>query len=302
MNKEDFSIFEFFSKYPTEESAKNYFEKTRWNDNMCCPYCSSNRISNCTNPMPYRCMDCRKHFSVRTGTILAESKLPLQKWLLAMYILTASKKGVSSIQLSKHLGCTQKTAWFLAHRIRETWQRDIDKLDGTIEVDEAYFGGKEKNKHNKDKLKAGRGAVGKIAVVGMMQRNGQVRAKVVEQTNHSTLRSEILKNVKVGSNLYTDQYKAYNGLKLYNHKKVKHSVGEYVKGVVHTNSIESFWALLKRGYYGIYHYMSKKHFQKYVNEFVRRFNGKEISIQDQMTNIILDGIGIRLTYGKLKNA
>ena len=135
-----------------------------------------------------------------------------------------------------------------------------------------------------------------------MQRNGQVRAKIVEQTNHSTLRSEILKNVKVGSSLYTDQYKAYNGLKLYKHKKVKHSVGEYVKGIVHTNSIESFWALLKRGYYGIYHYMSKKHFQKYVNEFVRRFNGKDISLQEQLTMIVRDGVGIRLTYGRLKSA
>jgi transposase-like protein len=144
MSQDDFSIFEFFNKYPTEESAQEHFEQTRWNGCISCPHCESDKISLCKFPMPYRCKDCRKHFSVRTGTILTESKLPLQKWLLAMYILTTSKKGVSSIQLANHLGCTQKTAWFLAHRIRETWLQGNDKLNGTVEVDEAYFGGQEK--------------------------------------------------------------------------------------------------------------------------------------------------------------
>lgn len=177
----DLNLLEFFKKFPTDKEATEFFEKLRWADGVICPYCGSRHISSCKVPMPYRCRNCRKHFSVRIGTILNESKLPLQKWLLAIYILTNAKKGISSLQLAEYWGVTQKTAWFLAHRIRESWVQNSDKLNGIVEVDETYIGGKEKNKHSSKKLKEGRGAVGKQAVIGLKSRCGDVKSFLIEK-------------------------------------------------------------------------------------------------------------------------
>lgn len=302
--KQELSVYEFFAKFPNEETARNHFENQRWRNGVECSHCNSKNIQECKDhkPMAYRCRDCRKHFSVRTNTILSESKLPLQKWLLAMYILTTSKKGISSIQLAKHLGCTQKTAWFLAHRIRKTWEQNKDKLNGTVEIDETYMGGKEANKHANKKLKAGRGAVGKTAVFGILERKGEVKAMVVKKTDSKTLHKGIKENVEAESVVYTDCYKSYNKLTGFKHQKVKHSVGEYVRGQAHTNGIESFWALLKRGYYGIYHHMSSKHLQRYVNEFATRFNNNSLDTITVINNSINAGLGLRLTYKDLRNA
>ena len=296
------SLYEFFSKFPNEESARKYFELKRWNGNVRCPHCGKHNITECKDqkPMPYRCRDCRKFFSVRFGTILEESKLPLHKWLFCMYLLYTSRKGISSIQVAKTLGVTQKTAWFLCHRIREVWMKSKkDKLDGIVEVDEAYFGGKEKNKHYSQRRGWGRGPSGKQIVIGAKQRNGNVIVKHIDDTSAYNLQGFIEKNVEKKSNVFTDEFKSYKGLTGFVHEFVNHSGKQYVNGNVHTNSIESFWSLLKRGYYGVYHYMSPKHLKRYIHEFAYRHNTSKVETMDFIGDTITKMVGKRMMYCNL---
>lgn len=295
-----FSLFEFMQMFPNEAAATAHFEKKRWGSEVHCPHCGSLSCSTVENkkPMPFRCRDCRKHFSVRTGTVLAESKLPLQKWLMAMYLLHTSRKGVSSVQMAKELGITQKSAWFLNHRIREAMTKRGGLLGGSkpVEVDETYIGGKEKNKHSNKKIRAGRGAVGKQAVFGIVEREGRVRAFPINETKKIDLQCAIVENVRRGSTVYSDCHRGYQNLHGYKHESVAHSVGEYVKGQAHTNGIESFWALLKRGYYGIYHQMSTEHLHRYVDEFAHRHNTANENLVDCLNATIEGMVGKRLSY------
>lgn len=264
---------EFLTKrFPDEKSAEEFFIEKRWGGTIICPYCDSDKIYKGKTRQPFKCGSCNHKFTCKTGTIMEGSHIPLRIWLLAMYIMGISRKGISSVQMSKQLGVTQKTAWYMAHRIREACDSH-EKLAGTIEADETYIGGKEQNKHKDKQLNMGRGAKGKTAVAGLRSRTGKVRGKVVADTNAKTLHDFIEQNVKKKSSVITDDFASYMKLSRYGnykHTSVNHSIGEYVAGMAHTNGIESFWALLKRGVYGTFHSISPKHLQRYVNEFAFR--------------------------------
>lgn len=297
------STYELFKMFPDEKSARIYLENKRWNGKVKCPYCGKiERMQTRKREGYYRCLSCKKDFTVRTGTIFERSHIPLDKWLHTMYLLVTDRKGIASLELSKIIGVTQKSCWFMLHRLREACKNEGFKLSGIIEADETYIGGKEKNKHSDKKQKLGRGAVGKTVVLGMRERNGKVKANVIENIEAETIKNQIEKNVALGSIVCTDEHRSYLNLNGYNHFAINHSAKQFVDGMAHTNSIESVWALLKRGFYGTFHFFTRKHTQRYIDEFSFRLNEGKCSVKsmDRINTLISRSIGKRLTYRELK--
>ena len=300
MINQDFkSILELIKAFPDEQTCIDHLEELRWNGNVVSPFDATSKVYDCKGNR-YKCKNTGRYFNVKTDTIFDNTKMPLQKWFLAIWLVTGHKKGISSLQLGRDLDITQKSAWFMLGRIRQCFGIDNNTiLENEVEADETYVGGKNKNKHANKKSNENR--YEKTPVLGMVERNGKLVAKKVCDTTIETLSKEIVNNIKLGATLYTDEYASYKSLqRIYDHQFVKHSGNQYVQGRVHTNTIEGFWSILKRGIFGVYHFTSKKHLQLYVDEFVFRYNSRT-STEANRFNLLLTNLENRITYKQLIN-
>ena len=290
--------------FKDEQTCKNYLAQHRWDGKVTCPFCNHDHIY-ITN-RGYKCANktCHKKFSVTVGTIFENTKLPLRTWFAAIYLATSHKKGISSLQLGRDLGIDKKNAWFLLQRIREVFftTDKPEKKDGLFHIDETFIGGKNKNRHADKKIEGsqGRSTKDKTAVFGVMQTGGEVFAIKVPNTTTETLKPVIEALIEKGAIIVSDEWTAYNKLSAdYDHIVLNHKAEEYVRGAFHNNNIEGFWSLFKRGYIGIYHYMSPKHLDRYCMEFTYRFNRRRTHDMDRFSDAIKRTHGKRITWKEL---
>ena len=303
-HREGISLTKLIKMFPDDDAARAWFESKIWPDGPYCPRCGSCNVQAGIKhkTMTHRCRECdgRPMFSLKTGNIMEGSKLGYQTWAIAIYLVTTNLKGVSSMKLHRDLEITQKSAWHLAHRLRKAFETGNPLFSGPVEADETYIGGKRKNMPKaKRKELSGRGAVGKAIVVGAKDReSNKIAARSVEGTDGATLKGFIGEHTAPGAKVFTDEASGYQGMD-FDHEAVNHSAGEYVRGMAHTNGIESFWSMLKRGYQGTFHHFSEKHTDRYVAEFAGRHNIREADTTDQMAILTRQAVGKRLRYREL---
>ncbi|MDE0094875.1 MAG: IS1595 family transposase [Gammaproteobacteria bacterium] len=302
------SLFSIMQRYPTKEAAVAYFEQLRWGDSPVCTKCGCDAkiTPQKKHPGRYWCGDCRSYFTALTGTPMEYGKVDLRKWIYASYLLMTARKGISALQLSKEIEVHYSTAWYMLHRLRVACGNDMEALSGEVEMDATYLGGKRKNMSNakrKALADTGRGVVGKQPVLGVRERGGRTVAVAVDSESVKEVLKLARNNVVEGSTVYSDEARAYDSLEAngYGHQKVNHSAKEFVNGMASTNGIESVWAVLKRGFNGVYHNWSKKHCQRYVNEFAFRLNqgNCERDTQDRLDDLFRAMVGKTITYSEL---
>src|SRR5215216_5171213 len=293
------TLIEAIRYFSNEDVCVQFVARLRWPDGPICPRCGSPAYSFLSTRRVWKCTDCKKQYSVKLGSIFEDSPLGLDKWLAAMWMIANSKNGVSSHEMGRSLGITQKSAWFLLHRIRLAMQTGtFAKLDGEIEVDETFIGGKARNMHKNVRARkiTGTGGKDKTIVAGVLQRGGEIRAAVVSNTKRDTLQGGIREHVEKGSAVYSDALQSYIGLAgEYDHKVVDHAE-KYVDGQVHVNGVENFWSLLKRGLHGTYVSVQPWHLFRYIDERVFTYNERGLTDLDRFLVVLGTVAGRRLTY------
>ena len=298
------TLIEAVRYFETYENCRDFMLAVLYPNGIACPHCGSTDVVEMPKYQRFRCREkhAKRQFTLKTGTLFEDSPLPLSKWLPALWLIVNCRNGVSSYEIARAVGVTQKTAWFMGHRIRTALHRgSFEKMAGDVEVDETYIGGKARNMHLAQRRRriTGRGATDKTAVLGVLQRGGEIRAMVVSDTRKPTLQAKVKQHVAAGSALFSDELKSYQGLEaLYAHGVINHAV-RYVDGEVHTNGIENFWSLLKRALGGTYVSVEPFHLFRYLDEQAYRFNERHGRDIDRFTRALSRIVGKRLQYREL---